>query len=74
MDWDPAVLGALIRSAARRHGSRSTLQLLMRLSWPGGGDRNDPSAAAWLLSWGPSRTIVAVPPCACADGRCTACN
>ena len=74
MDWDPAVLAELIRSAARRHGSHSTLELLVRHCWPGGTDRNEPAAATWLIGWGPSRTVAAVPSCGCPDGRCTACN
>jgi hypothetical protein len=74
MDRDPALLAELIRSAARRHGSDRTLLRLVRHCWPAGSDRTEPAAAAWLLTWGPSRTVVDVPSCACADGRCTACN
>jgi hypothetical protein len=72
---DPAVLAALIRSAARAPGARTPLlDRLVERSWPGGGDRTEPFARRWVRAWGPARTVAAPPPCACVLGRCVVCN
>jgi hypothetical protein len=72
---DRALLAALIRSAARPLGGETrALDRLVRRCWPGGADRTEPAGLAWVRGWGPSRTTVRLPDCACAAGRCGTCN
>jgi hypothetical protein len=64
---DPAFLAGLLRSPA-------PLDRIFARCWPGGGDRTEPAAIAWVRGWGPARSGVRVPECACAAGRCSTCN
>ena len=67
LDMDPADLGTLLRSPA-------ALERLVAGCWPGGGDRTEPAAVAWLRGWGPRRSPAPLPRCGCAAGRCATCN
>ena len=65
-------LHLLLDNAAR---ARRYLGELMDAQWPGGtADRVQPAALEWLRRWRPQRTRFAPPECACAAGRCVACN
>jgi hypothetical protein len=39
-----------------------------------GDDRFNEIAVEWLRRWRPQTTVVAMPECSCAAGRCGACN
>jgi hypothetical protein len=68
-------LGALLRDAARSRRERSrVLGLLSAACWPGGGDRYEPAARAWVRAWGPAPAAAPLPACDCASGRCGVCN
>jgi hypothetical protein len=43
-------------------------------SWPGGGDRSEPSALAWVRRWRPNGPTPAPQLCGCSSGRCLLCN
>jgi hypothetical protein len=80
MAEDPrrAAVAAHVTSIARRT-DREALRLtsaIARRCWPGGGDRAEPAAAAWLRRWRPSPGGGAhtVPACTCAGGPCLVCN
>lgn len=74
---DPERIAALVRDALT-HGSGDAgagpLAHLRARCWPGGGDHLARGAVAWLRGWGPHRTTLATPACACAAGRCGVCN
>ena len=65
-------LPLLLDNAAR---ARRYMGELIDLSWPGGtADRTQPAALEWLRRWRPQRTAFTPRECACAVGRCSACN
>lgn len=65
-----------VRAASRPDDETARLtSYLVEACWPGGlGDRSEPVARGWLRMWGPTRIVVDVPRCGCAQGRCTICN
>ncbi|MBI5104765.1 MAG: hypothetical protein HZB46_07250 [Solirubrobacterales bacterium] len=72
---DRTHLSALIGSAATSSSPHpGALDRLVGRCWPAGGDRIEPGALAWVLGWGPNRTVASVPACTCAAGRCGTCN
>ena len=61
--------------SARSHRDAQRLaDALRRREWPGGGDRSEPGALAWLTRWRASGPAPLSPACGCADGRCLVCN
>jgi hypothetical protein len=72
---DPDRIAALVRAALTPgEGDARPLAHLRTRCWPGGGDRLSRGAVAWLRGWGPHRTTLDAPACACAAGRCGVCN
>jgi hypothetical protein len=64
-------LAALLRALASSAGE---LDRLVARCWPGGDDRSEPAARAWVRAWRPARAMARVPVCRCASGRCGVCN
>ena len=71
-------VAALIRDAARSAGDRAGwLDPLLARCWPGGGDRSEPAARAWVRGWGAPKPGLHWPVpvvCGCVSGRCSVCN
>jgi len=61
--------------AARDEATTASLIARIRAQcWPGGADRSEPAALAWVRRWGPRAPGTALPACGCAGGRCGVCN
>ena len=61
--------------AARSDADTARLAAMMqRACWPGGGDRTERAAVAWLKRWRPSSGGAPRIVCGCAQGRCALCN
>ncbi len=60
---------------ARTADETSTLIARVRRGcWPGGEDRSEPGALAWVRLWRPERARGALLACSCVSGHCAICN
>ncbi len=71
---DRELLAALVASASTPASADGSLSRLAARCWPGAADATVPAARDWVRRWGPTSFAAVLPQCACAAGRCGACN